>query len=76
MDVTVFGGDLVTSAWAVPAVMLGFAVALLQVSLMARRRIVGQVDPGSARRQWWLMAAVFLLGAVGGVAFAMMEPRA
>ncbi|MEC7949678.1 MAG: hypothetical protein VX265_19070 [Myxococcota bacterium] len=74
-EALVFGGEPSLRAWLLPAGMLAFVIALLQVSLLARRRFDGAPDPASVRRQWWVVCAAFLLGLVGGIAFAWLGPH-
>ena len=74
MDALVIGADLPLRAWGVPVGMLAFVVVLLQLSLEARRRIAGEPDPASVRRQWWVIGGAFVLGLGGGIAFSMLGP--
>ena len=75
LEVLLFGGQLPLGAWVVPAAMLAFVFVLLRLGMAARRRMGAVLDPRSVRRQWWIIGIAFAMGIVGGVAFAMMEPR-
>lgn len=57
--------------WLLPLGMGVFVVALLQLSLYARRRFGVVVDPSSIRRQWLAVALATLLGVVTGAALSL-----
>lgn len=73
-EALIVGADLPLGAWGLPVGMLVFVVVLLQLSLEARRRLAGEPDPASVRRQWGVIGGAFLLGLGGGVAFSMLGP--
>jgi|GEM_PF-4138235 len=66
VETLLLGSEVPVGAWVVPAVMLAFVVALIQLALLARARMGVQVDPSSIRRQWVVVVIAFVMGVVGG----------
>ena len=65
--------EVPVGAWIVPAVMLAFVVALIQVALVARARMGVVVDPSSVRRQWIIIGIALSMGLVAGGALPFLQ---